>query len=213
MSFIKTPAFLENAFTNGYSQMDPDDDNLKFSAVEIGKLNIKEGKIFACDPISLYMEEPFTAEFPKGQFPVEVAIATINDDDERIGFARIRFTDTKPVKWSYALTDGQDPAELEKDEIFGYGVDSGTGSFMDASGYTEYDNLYKEDVDLSTVSKEMEKAYKDTRTWLMWEGKTSNAALFTTGYGDGLYASYIGYDANGNICRLVTDFGLLEWTV
>jgi hypothetical protein len=211
MVFLKAPAFLETAFNPGFAQKDADGDLLQFSMVDIGRLNIKEGRIYACDPISLYLEEPFDIEFPKGQFPVQLAIAAINNDDERIGLARIKFTDTKPIKWTYALTEGQDVKDLQDDEIFGYDVDSGTGAFMDASGYVEYDSLYKEDLNLSTISREMRKTYKDTRSWLMWEGKNSNVAIFSSGYGEGLYATYIGFDDYGNICRLVTDFGLLDW--
>lgn len=211
MVFIKAPAFLEEAFTNGYSRKDADSDQLVFNRIDIGRLNVKDGRIYACDPLSLFLEEPFDIEFPKGQYPVQVAIASINGDDERIGFARIKFTDTKPVKWTYALTEGQDVSELEDDEIFGYSVESGTGCFMDASGYKEYDSLYKEDLELSTISNELRSNYKDTRSWLMWEGKNSNTAIFSSGYGEGLYATYIGFDDYGSICRLVTDFGLLEW--
>ncbi len=210
MSQIKAPAFLEDAFTTGFSAKDPDGDALQFTMVDIGRLNVKNGKIYACDPLALYLEEPFTTDFPKGEFPVQVALAHINDD-ERIGFARIKFADTKPVRWEYAVTDGQDVNELEKGEIFGYSVESGTGSFMDTSGYADYDNLYKEDAELSTVSKQLNETYEDTRAWLMWEGKNSNVAIFSTGYGDGLYATYIGYDTGGNICRLVSDFNMLEW--
>lgn len=212
MVFIgNAPAFLEDAFTNGYTQKDIDGDLLTFTLKDIGRLTVKEGRIYACDPISLYLEEPFDIEFPKGQYPVQLALASINSDDERIAMARIKFTDTKPVKWTYALTEGQDVKDLAEDEIFGYDVDSGTGAFMDASGYVEYDSLYKEDLELSTISKELKNNYKDTRSWFMWEGKNSNVAIFTSGYGEGLYATYIGFDDYGSICRLVTDFGLLEW--
>ena len=205
------PSFLEDAFATGYSSTDSDKDVFNFTPVPLGKLKVKEGKIYACDPISLFIEEPFTTDFPKGDFPIELAIATINGDDERIGFARIRFAETKPVKWALALCEGQDVAHLEQDEIFGYGVDSGTGSFMDASGYRAYDEIYKSDDGLTEISEALEITYRDTRSWLLWEKNGANAALFSTGYGDGLYASYIGYDSNGQICRLVTDFGLLDW--
>ena len=205
------PAFLEGAFVSGFTATDSDKDVFNFTTVDIGKLNIKEGKVYACDPISLYIEEPFSTEFPKGQFSVELAIATINGDDQRVGFARVKFAETTPAKWSLALCEGQNIAELQEDEIFGYGVDSGTGSFMDASGYREYDEFYKEETALDTITEAMEITYKDTRSWLLWEQNGNNAALFSTGYGDGLYASYIGHDSEGNICRLVTDFGLLDW--
>jgi hypothetical protein len=34
--------------------------------------------------------------------------------------------------------------------------------------------------------------------------------MFKSGWGDGFYATYIGYDKAGNICRLVTDFVVIE---
>ncbi len=207
----KFPAFLEDAFNNGYSKTDSDGDIFKFATTDIGKLNIKDGKIIACDPICLYFEDPFEADFPIGEYPVELAIASINDDDQRIGFARIKFSDAKPVKWDFALTDGQDPADLDGDEYFGYGVDSGTGAFMDTSGYAEYEQLYKDEEAFADLKDQIEQNYKDTRSWLLWQGAEGNAALFSSGYGDGMFASYIGYDEKARICRLVTDFGLLEW--
>jgi hypothetical protein len=38
-----------------------------------------------------------------------------------------------------------------------------------------------------------------------------NLAAFTTGLGDGKYATYIGYDAAGKPCRLLSDFKLFDW--
>ncbi|WP_432774035.1 DUF4241 domain-containing protein [Brevibacillus gelatini] len=35
--------------------------------------------------------------------------------------------------------------------------------------------------------------------------------MFSSGWGDGSYASYIGYDADGQIVRLLTDFYLVDW--
>jgi Protein of unknown function (DUF4241) len=34
--------------------------------------------------------------------------------------------------------------------------------------------------------------------------------VFPSGYGDGTYPSYIGYDEYGKICRLVTDFLIMD---
>jgi hypothetical protein len=38
-----------------------------------------------------------------------------------------------------------------------------------------------------------------------------NLATFSTGYGNGCYATFIGFDKKGNICQLLTDFGLIQW--
>ncbi len=37
-----------------------------------------------------------------------------------------------PVKWELATRIGEDLSTLSANEVFGYGVDSGTGCFMDA---------------------------------------------------------------------------------
>jgi hypothetical protein len=38
-----------------------------------------------------------------------------------------------------------------------------------------------------------------------------NWLLSSTGYGDGHYGTYVGYDAKGQLCRILTDFGLVVW--
>ncbi|RYD59092.1 MAG: DUF4241 domain-containing protein [Sphingobacteriales bacterium] len=208
----KYPAYLENAFTEGFAYTDEDNSIFKFHTTNMGMLKVQDGKIIACDPIVFYEEPPFKDDFPKGSFPVELAIASIDGNDERIGLARIKFSDNAPVKWDCTLCDGQDISTLEPDEYFGYGVDSGTGGFMDTSAATVLLQELSRDADFGEkLVDQLDKNYKDTRSWQMWEKDGANVAMFTSGWGDGLYASYIGYDDNGNICRLVTDFGLLDW--
>jgi len=151
-----------------------------------------------------------TVNFPIGQFPVQLAVAKINSD-ERVGFSRIKFSSEIPKSWTIAVCEGQRVEDLEADDIFGYGVDSGTGAFMDTSGGKEYLKFLMEQQDnYEKIIEEMEKTYKDTWSWLLWDKNNSNVAMFSSGYGDGFYATYIGYDSNNNICKLVTDFGVIE---
>jgi hypothetical protein len=39
-----------------------------------------------------------------------------------------------------------------------------------------------------------------------------NAVMFHSGWGDGFYASWFGYDANGDVAALVTDFATIDWS-
>ncbi|RAJ10552.1 uncharacterized protein DUF4241 [Chitinophaga skermanii] len=213
MSNIKYPAYLEDAFVTGYKQTDEDGDVFEFYNQPVGDLNIHDGKIIACDAFTFYGDDPFTDNFPKGKFPVELAIAKISaNEDERTGFARIKFSNEAPVKWEFALIEGQDRSEVENGTMFGYGVDSGTGSFMDLSGHEAYTAAYDEDEKYyEKVVEQLDENFEDTRSWLLWQKKNQNVAIFSTGWGDGIYQSYVGFDTNGNICRLVTDFGLLDW--
>ncbi|MEO7140750.1 MAG: DUF4241 domain-containing protein [Ferruginibacter sp.] len=204
------PGFLEDVFFNDFSITDTTNNKLSFYVSEVGLLKIVDGKIIACDPLLYNDDLPFTTSFPIGQFPVQLAIAKINTD-ERVGFSRIKFSNEKPVTWTIAICEGQDLEELEIEEIFGYGVDAGIGAFMDSSGGKEYLKFLLEKQDnFEIIIEEMQKTYKDTWSWLLWERNDCNIAMFSSGWGDGFYASYIGYDSNKNICRLVTDFDLIS---
>jgi hypothetical protein len=203
--------FLEIAFSSGYSFTNEYGNECKYYSIGIGQLNILNGEIIACDPFLFYDEKPFLEKFPIGKFPVELAIER-QGGDERIGFARIKFYDTIPVKWEPALIEGQKFENISGDHYFGYPVDSGTGSFMDSSGMVEYSKKYDENENyfFDEVIAQLNKTYKHTRSWLLWESNGKNVALFSSGLGDGMYETQIGFDINGNICRLVTDFGLID---
>jgi Protein of unknown function (DUF4241) len=204
------PKYLEQAFEINFSFTDTANNRYNFYVANIGQLKIVEGKIIACDPLLYNNDLPFTAIFPVGQFPVQLAVAKINTD-ERVGFSRIKFSDENPTSWAMAVCDGQRIEDLETDDIFGYGVDAGTGAFMDTSGGKEFMKFLMEQQDnYEIIIEEMQKTYKDTWSWVLWDKNNSNVAMFSSGWGDGLYATYIGYDSNNNICRLVTDFGVIE---
>lgn len=70
--------------------------------------------------------------------------------------------------------------------------------------YKEKENNYE------ILIEEMEKNYQHTWDWLMWTRNDDNVAMLKSGWGDGLYATYIGFDKDGSICRLVTDFMVLD---
>lgn len=202
------PEHLELAFDHGFSFTDESNDVYKLYVYPIGKIILQDGYIIACDPYLYNNEQPFTTKFPIGNFPVELAVAQINDD-ERVAFARIKFSNEIPAIWTMAVENGQEISTLAKDEIFGYGVDAGTGAFMDTSGAKEFMNFLNEDPDNAEILiEQMEQNYKHTWDWLLWERNNVNVAMFKSGWGDGYYASYIGYDRSGNICRLVTDFAV-----
>lgn len=203
------PKYLEEAFENNFSVTYTADNSYDFYVADIGQLKIADGKIIACDPFLYNNDIPFATTFPVGQFRVQLAIAKINTD-ERVGFSRIKFSDENPMSWTIAICDGQNIEDLADTEIFGYGVDAGTGAFIDSSGGKELMKFLMEKLDnYEIIIEEMQKTYKDTWSWLLWNKNNCNVAMFSSGWGDGLYATYIGYDVNNNICRLVTDFDII----
>jgi hypothetical protein len=108
----------------------------------------------------------------------------------------------------------QDASTLGDGEIFGYGVDAGTGCFMaPEAGALLAQRMDREDAYFERMSEEMQKTYRHTWSWanILPEPMGQLGILaFSSGYGDGVYASYLGLDASGNPVCLVTDFGVVS---
>jgi uncharacterized protein DUF4241 len=102
---------------------------------------------------------------------------------------------------------------LDEDEFFGYGVDSGTGCFMDAEALRLLNERRDQVEDhFVVITDGMEQNYKHTWSWLDFcpmVGRDDNVICFSTGYGDGLYPSFFGYAAGDSPTDLVTDFMVL----
>ncbi len=183
-----------------------------------GELNVPSGRVVACDPLVSPDMPPFAKDVPKGTFPVTLSVASFEDGDRRVAAALLRFSEREAVRWELALHPDEDVSDLEEGEVFGYPVDSdsGTGCFMDE----ETARIVVEELDEEEFSdklvEEMEKTYEDTWSWANIEvesGKGANLVAFSTGVGDddGMYASYFGLDESGEIVCLVTDFSLFEY--
>lgn len=174
-----------------------------FYVYDIGKINCESGELIACDPITMSDGIPFTQTFPKGQFSVQLAMATTSND-ERVAFARIVFSKENVDKWEFALLPGQKQLSLKDTDTYCYGVDAGTGLFIDKDANAKFNSA---DYSKVFVGKIIASKYKG----LIHDFDGHNLATFSTGYGDGCYSTYIGFDKQGKVCRLITDFGLVEW--
>jgi hypothetical protein len=203
------PALFESAFADGARARGPDGE-LTFTRRRMGTLKLTSGRIVACDPLMLDDPAPFAQAFPVGAVPVELAVARLGTD-ERVAFARLVFSERPVVRWEPALVAGEDPAKLVAGE-WGYGVDSGTGAFMDRDAAVVLARrLEKDAAHYDAIVRKMDETYRATWSAILWDLGDRNAAMFSSGFGDGLYASYVGYDASGGIARLLTDFDVAEW--
>lgn len=200
---------FDAAFTEGH-QVRVEELDYRFYVQAIGELELPTGQLVACDPL-VSCDAPFTQAVPKGRYPLQLAIARIGDD-ERVAFARIVFAPGPATRWEMALVKGQDPATLGPDEFFGYGVDSGTGGFMDAAALRSYEARRNQEGEAfdDQLFAELDKTYRHTRSWYLLPTDAGNVAFFSSGYGDGAYPSYFGYDANGKLVAVVTDFLLVS---
>jgi hypothetical protein len=133
---------------------------------------------------------------------------------------------SKAVRWEIATSQGQTLSALTPARAFGYSVDYATGCFIDADvpsmlvaqeaartdGADESEQFYDQ------LDAMQSKTYVPTWSWadlLVDEATGANIIAFSSGWGDGCYPSYWGYDAADQRVALVTDFGVLNvsWLV
>lgn len=196
----------------------------KLDILEIGEVNLSSGKILTCDPLAyLYDDqiEPYIQEVKPNKYKVSLLVI---EDEERYAMMKVTFSNKEPKRYELAVTGEEELADVEEGEFFGYPVDAGMGCVCDfeaAKKYLEYekkleeensdfDNRY-DDLFSELLEENAEKHPKYQSSygdWLNWTIPDSdlNIVLFSSGYGDGYYPSYFGYDENNEICALYTVF-------
>lgn len=203
---------FEFAFQPGWHAKVGDQD-VRFSVFDGGRLRLTSGRIVACDPLVNMGRPAFTVEVPNGAFPVRLALAAGGVDDGRVAFARVDFSSEPAVRWELALVPGQDAATLKADEHFGYPVDAGTGSFVDPATAAIADKKMRADEDLAQRWITEGEHRKPPMFFLDVDMGPGNIIMFHSGWGDGVYASWFGYDAQGHVAALVTDFLVIDWSM
>lgn len=183
---------------------------------EVGKIYLPSGKLVSCDPVITSDMKPFTTVFPKGDFSV---LLHKERESNCVAYAEVVFSTADVKEWSMATTEGQDLAELADEEVFGYPVESGMGCFMDADTQDELNKLEQrlyrsKGVDFMGIYEEFfhdyffdENGAIDQYAFLKpSEDHPGTIFAFETGYGEGFYASYIGYDEERRPVKIVTEF-------
>lgn len=192
----------------------------------IGSLLLTSGKLVACDPLTSLDTEAFTQRFEPGSYPVYVFVAELRDE-ERAAYAMIRIAPGEAVRWE--VGNVQEPSDERRSLLDspeeGYSVDSSIGSFMDADtalALIDYKQIVMpEENELERqVRAQVRKRRKRGPGWASIELGSDlklpyhdqrNLIVFDTGYGPGVYPTYIGRDADDQIVSVVTDFHVLDF--
>jgi hypothetical protein len=204
-SILVYPQIFQNAYNPG-TQYNDTNINCTFYNFDAGKLNVESGKLIAGDPLVMIQAMPFKTKFPKGWFPVQLAMAKMKND-ERVAFSRVLFSNSTVTQWEHALLPGQKQIQLTDSLFYCYGVDTGTGVFIDSIANDIAENFDFKMAEHIFIDLAEENHYKG----YTYNFNGHNLATFSTGYGDGCYATYIGYNQKGEVCQLLTDFGLIPW--
>src|SRR5581483_8592784 len=131
----------------------------------------------------------------------------------RVAYAMLRLGEQEPVHWQ--------PAHFEPEAggsrvpwDGGYGVDAGTGCFADVVAVQALKRWLKAD---ANNHDELVRLFVWTldsnQLWMQFTPASAlhtNVVMFQSGWGDGLYFSYVGYNAGGEAVCLVTDFHVFK---
>ena len=199
-------ADFDAAFTDGQRFLTEHGGILPVAVREVGRLVVTSGRIIVCDPSYGSGRTPLERTISPGKYPVVLSSA-----DGRICCAMLRLRKRKVVRWEMAVWPGQSTADLEGDDYYGYGVDAGTAAFLDADQDARLDQLYEDDRGLfDHRARTRDDPFAGEWAERVFDEQSGgNLLAFTSGYGDGRYASYWGLDSKGEPVCLVTDFNML----
>lgn len=191
----------------------------------IGELIVTSGRIVACDPKWLEQAEPpFLTPIAPGHYPVNLSIAHFPDGNQRVAYATVQVQECAPVRWEIARREGD---AVGAAHASAYSVDSGKGCFMDAallyllierSAADADDETFYERMNIGAgyedaIDEAMERTRVPTWGWANISpepGSIANMVVFSSGLGDGAYATYAGHDADNGLVCFTTDFALLR---
>lgn len=193
--------------------------------LEIGTVHFPTGTVVACDPcIELEDALPYLQQIPAGTYPVTICVVPSEKYGDRYACVKVAVSSRKPVRYELGMTGTEDlEEELEEDEFFGFGVDAGMGCIIDQKTQEEYKkywekrceeekdvNLFDDLFDelLIESAKAHPKYQEEYGDWAVWTipGTDCNVPIFHSGWGDGAYPCYFGYDENNAVCGVYIRF-------
>lgn len=177
----------------------------------LGKVTFATGQVVGCDPLTLPDTAPFTVTVAPGRYPLRAWVVVLYRDDaeydRRVAALQLIIRDEPASRWQPAVVKGQDPATLGEDSFFGYAVDAGTGTLADPAALNElgsWDFHRFEEVYFRVPPPE--RPVPGVVDVITDDLSGANLISVNSGWGDGLYPTFIGYTASGDITSYVTDF-------
>jgi len=203
------PRHLEALFTPG-SRLAYDEERVAvITAPEpAGLLHLPTGSVMAADPCTIDDRDlSFTVTVPPGDYPV--LVATMHWEGKDWGetpAAMLRICDKPTATWELGLRPGQDARLLSANQCYGFGVDTGMGCFLDASGRDALPNLFEERQEQADLWEADSPSYVEVSD----PATGSNLIAYLSGMGDGSYPVWIGRDADGEVTCFIADMLVLH---
>lgn len=190
----------------------------------IGEIDCPSGNIIITDPLAYLPSTHYSLVLAKsiqpGKYSVEVSICKNEEIGLRMCTARLIVNDHKVVKYVRATATNESVIKLKDGTLEGFPVDAGMICFCDEKVANEYrlflDEWYKDHPDdnhyddyfasFFVKSYETLPAYqREGGDFIEWTNPNTNhkMVMIASGFGDGFYNSYYGYDENDEICQII----------
>ncbi len=199
--------------------------NMKVDVLDIGKVYFPTGKIFACDPlIELEDSLPFIQTIPVGTYPIKICVVPSDEYGDRYACAKLEISSEKPIRYEMGMVGNENlDEELEDDEYFGFCVDAGMACIADIQNQTKFKEYWaqrlEKDLDIDPYNdlfcdllEENAKLYpKYQRSCGDWLNRTipntdCDIPIFASGWGDGYYPVFFGFDKDNKVCAVYVLF-------
>ena len=199
----------------------------------LGPCSLPSGRLIVRDPLTYLTdshEKPYMEKCPVGCFTVDAAVVVLDTDDlDYYAAVRMRFNDSDAVSFYEALVGYEDIYRMNGGEYFGFQSDSGLACICDEDAHAAFcDWIYEMteiDPDFDLYRDVLEEVFlrsyidhpehqREAGDWASWTipGTDLNVVIVQTGFGDGAYPVYFGYDAAGSICQVIVQFIDVELT-
>lgn len=203
----------------------------KIFLLDVGTVNIPTGNILVCDPL-VYLnrdEKPYFEKVSAGVFPLTISVVEIEEDHYRYAAVRVQFNNEDAVEFIEALKGNENLDDFGEGEYFGFNVDAGLATVVDIKTKDAFcsfrEKWEKENPDKNIYDDffddEFKKSYqknpkyqREGGDWINFEipGSDLSIPMIQSGFGDGVYPVYFGYDKNNQICQVVIRFMDIELT-
>ena len=201
----------------------------KLDILSIGTVSIPTGEVIVRDPL-VYLDrksEPYFIKTPTGEFPTDICVVLAEEDCARYAVVRVLFSENKVVRTEEALIGIENLDEIDGDAYFGFNVDAGLGCIADKKvrdSFCDFEDQFRKNNPDANMYDDyfsglFEKSYQENPhyqrsggDWLNWQipGTQYNVPIFQSGFGDGTYPVYFGYDEENNVAALYIQFIAIE---
>ncbi len=177
------------------------ENNDEIKTISMGKQEFVSEQLITCDPgwIDPTYNEIFINKIPTGTYEIIGSTKKINTD--YLLAVKIKVREEISKKYYLGIYLESDIDAVKDDKVITFGVDNGAACFLDKTTYDKLYNLRKKDYDKFDDSIYFESMYNEVSLDGIGE-----FIEFQSGFGDGHYSTYFGYNDNNELCDVVIKF-------